>query len=294
MSQIGYKRWREKEEVLPSTQWSEPYVNSILDRMKGDGARVDLTYDARVGTLRANIKGHDMEPITGIRCDQAMYAAVGDMGIFSSVQQDEPDAFPKLSAYIGNLLWSEQDADVVFVVNDERIHAHACMLRRIPYFHCMLSGSFREGRKRKLVEVLAEEPCVHAIHIQDEDPAILRCIMQFIYTDDAKAAAASLEHGNVLKLARAAHKYDMKRLFNATLVKLEKFSSEGTLPAEFVLDALSFAQVHHCSKLLEMMMSHIRKHFKKIALEPCFLQLPTSNFNMYREIVEDVGQRVAV
>merc|ERR1712224_277839 len=110
----------------------------------------------------------------------------------------------------------------------------------------MLDGSFRESRKRKLTEMEGRESCVHSIMLQDVDPTSLRRVLHFIYTDDEKGAATALDYVNVMNLARAAHKYHLMRLFRASLQRLTKLCSEKSLPPAFVLDVLSFAQLHDC------------------------------------------------
>merc|ERR1712187_601169 len=102
-----------------------------------------------------------------------------------------------------------QDADVVFEVGNERIHAHVNILRRIPYFDRMFDGCFKENRKRKFAESELSERCVRSVTLQDVDPWTLRRILKFIYTDDAKAATVSLDCRNLMNLARAAHMYDL-------------------------------------------------------------------------------------
>lgn len=267
LSKKSYSRWNEEEGMDRGLDdgviWEEPFATLIRDRLEGDRATVELIYDASAGTLGGTIEGYQMGTITGIPRNQSMYPAIGGQGTFLSVTNEQiaQDAFPKLSAHIGNLLSNAQDADVVFEVGDERILAHGCMLRRIPYFDRMLDGSFRESRKRKLAEIEHRESCVHSITLHDVDPTSLRRILQFIYTDDAKAAAAALDYGNVMNLARAAHKYELVRLFSATLEGLEKLCSDDSLPPAFVLDVLSFAQLHDCNKLREIMMGHIQKKF---------------------------------
>ena len=205
-------------------------------------------------------------------------------------EDNRQEAFPNSGSYIRSLLDDSEDCDVEFILGSERVLAHSIILKRIPYFQRMLSGSFTESKKRKSEEVGKElASTIHTIAIHDFDATTVRRLLISIYSDDHEQALAGLQHAGVMALARAADMYGLIRLFDVAVIALEHL---GTCSESCVLDVLEFAHRYKCNALNLATLGLVRRRFAAIALTQRFQKLPEVNPELYAKIVEEMGQQV--
>ncbi|CAL5011203.1 unnamed protein product [Urochloa decumbens] len=136
---------------------------------------------------------------------------------------------------LGELLESEEGADVTFKVEDQMFRAHKIVLAvRSPVFKAELYGPMRNKRRR-------------SITVEDMQPAVFKALLHFIYKDlmpvmdnlDEDESKDMVKH-----LLVAADRYAMERM---------KLICEDILckrlDVESVAATLALADQHHCSKL---------------------------------------------
>jgi hypothetical protein len=95
--------------------------------------------------------------------------------------------------------------DVTFVVEQERVPAHRCLLcARCEYFRSMFSAGFKEGDSAE-------------IHIEGTSSAAFKALLKFLYTDCMEVDDAVL-----FDLAKLSDQYRVERLHNHCLHQLFK------------------------------------------------------------------------
>jgi hypothetical protein len=100
----------------------------------------------------------------------------------------------------GSMLDDPTRADVTFVVNNERIHAHRNILAaRLPYFRTMFSSGMKEAQEE------------NDIIVKDTSPMAFRALLLYLYTDE-------LAFDDSVKLLvdvlRKAKELDLTRVYN--------------------------------------------------------------------------------
>ncbi|KAL6659234.1 hypothetical protein ACP70R_003274 [Stipagrostis hirtigluma subsp. patula] len=136
---------------------------------------------------------------------------------------------------LGELLASEEGADVTFKVEDKVFPAHKVVLAmRSPVFKAELYGPM-------------SEKSTESITIEDMQPAVFKALLHFIYKDSLPAMD-DLDAGEneemVKHLLVAADRYGIERL----KVMCESILGKR-LDVESVATTLALADQHHCSQL---------------------------------------------
>jgi speckle-type POZ protein len=138
-----------------------------------------------------------------IRCGITVEKAPADASTSSFVETD-------MQSDLGNLLWSEEGADITFEVGDQTFAAHRCVLAaRSPVFRKELFGG--SLTKKDIVE------------INDVKPEIFSDLLFFIYTDsfswnwewmeDEEDDSGADEYvTDMLQLLEAADRYGLQKL----------------------------------------------------------------------------------
>lgn len=138
----------------------------------------------------------------------------------------------------GDLLASEEGADVTFLVAGETFKAHKCVLAaRSAVFKAEVFSAMKEGTDGAV------------IRIDDMEAQVFRALLGFLYTDTLpeglnmkeKEGAAIAEH-----LLVAADRYNLERL---KLICEEKLCSH--IDTDSAATILTLAEQHHCHALKE-------------------------------------------
>lgn len=271
-----------------------------LTRLLPEGRQerlVHLTFDGDAGTLSFQGDRLELPPLTGIFGDH-IYPVVGgyqnaEVQVLHSQSSTSivTAPFPSRDNYICSLLHDTQEADVVLTVGNEEILAHSLLLKRIPYFQRMLSGSFAESRKRKSGDMANDDSRRYNIAIHDSSADAMKQVLKFIYTDDTKLVLGGLQHGELITLARVADMYGLSPLFEAACQMLEQIAKDASLP-EVCLDALEFAHRHERLSLRRSMLALVGRRFEEVALTDRFKALPQTNAELYTEIIKEIVRNI--
>ncbi|CAL4925040.1 unnamed protein product [Urochloa decumbens] len=192
-------------------------------------------------------KREDLEKSEHLKDDS--FAVRCDIVIINNVyakEIDEEAATPAfvsvspsdLSAHFGDLLLTENGADVVFEVGSQTFAAHRCVLAaRSPVFKAELFGTMKESVTTGIVR------------IDDMEAQVFKALLYFIYTDSlpkAKKEEGEEEEDDVMSqhLLVAADKYNLERLKLICEDKLCKYIDVST-----VATILALAEQHHCNGL---------------------------------------------
>ncbi|CAL4933559.1 unnamed protein product [Urochloa decumbens] len=192
-------------------------------------------------------KREDLEKSEHLKDDS--FAVRCDIVIINNVyakEIDEEAATPAfvsvspsdLSAHFGDLLLTENGADVVFETGSQTFAAHRCVLAaRSPVIKAELFGTMKESVTTGIV-------CIDDIEAQ-----VFKALLYFIYTDSlpkAKKEEGEEEEDDVMSqhLLVAADKYNLERLKLICEDKLCKYIDVGT-----VATILALAEQHHCNGL---------------------------------------------
>ena len=140
-----------------------------------------------------------------------------------------------LSVHFGDLLVTQNGADVVFEVGSQTFAAHRCVLAaRSPVLRAELFGAMKESVASNVVR------------IYDMEAQVFKALLYFMYTDSLPKAKKEDEEEDVMSqhLLVAADKYNLERLKLICEDKLCKYIDVGT-----VATILALAGQHHCPGL---------------------------------------------
>ncbi|XP_034570663.1 BTB/POZ and MATH domain-containing protein 2 [Setaria viridis] len=138
--------------------------------------------------------------------------------------------------HFGDLLLTQDGADVTFQVAGKTFRGHRCILAaRSPVFKAELLGAMREGS--------ATGACVQ---IGDMLPEVFKILLHFIYNDSLPEMEGQEEAVLAQHLLEAADRYDMQRLKLICEDKLFRHLDVSTAATTLVL-----AEQHHCHGLKE-------------------------------------------
>ncbi|KAJ1268116.1 hypothetical protein BS78_07G112200 [Paspalum vaginatum] len=189
-------------------------------------------YPRRIGFGRGQQRLRELDDCLTIECTVSV---VKESGV--ETLQDFEIAVPPsdLPEHFGNLLLSEEGADVTFSVGGETFPAHKIVLAtRSPVFKAQLYGQMKESRAR-------------CVTVEDMQPDVFRSLLQFIYTDtlpdwddlDSEECCEIARH-----LLAAADRYAMERLkLLCASILVED------LDVENVATTLAIADQHNCDRL---------------------------------------------
>ncbi|CAD6335922.1 unnamed protein product [Miscanthus lutarioriparius] len=151
-----------------------------------------------------------------------------------------------LHKHLGELLQSQEGADVRFHVSGESFAAHKAILAaRSPVFKAEFFGDMDETSSEYVV-------------IEDMEAVVFKSMLHFIYTDMApeldgdqepQAAATMVQH-----LLVAADRYELNRLKQICECKLSGGIGIGTAAT-----TLALAEQHHCSLLKSKCIEFVTK-----------------------------------
>ncbi|CAO2143345.1 unnamed protein product, partial [Urochloa humidicola] len=171
------------------------------------------------------------------------------LGDLDTADKEQPLPVPPpsdLRQHLGELLESQDGADITFHISGESFAAHKGILAaRSPVFKAMFFGGMQET---------SSEPVV----IEDMEAAVFKSMLQFIYTDMApeldgdlepQAAATRAQH-----LLVAADRYGLNRLKLICECKLSGGIDIGTAAT-----TLALAEQHHCSLLKAKCLEFVTK-----------------------------------
>jgi hypothetical protein len=156
------------------------------------------------------------------------------------------------------LLTSEQDTDVHILCESECVKAHrAVLIARSPVFHAMLS---RDGT------TIMQEASSGIVEMKDVSAALLRHLIEYIYTDTAPTMAVLESVGD--ELACLASKYEV-----LGLVALCEDFLIGQLSLETAIPLLLLADTHSLPKLRSSSLQFIGVHGEEIVQSKDFCEL---------------------
>ncbi|KAF8667328.1 hypothetical protein HU200_053003 [Digitaria exilis] len=191
-----------------------------------------------IGTSDMEASGHIHDDRLVIECDVTVVKEP-QVAAISEVLEVPPS---DLSVNFGNLLESEEGADVKFIVQGENFPAHKIVVAtRSPVFKAQLYGPVGEGNRE-------------CITIEDMQAPVFKALLHFIYTDSLPAMEdiGSSDKEMMKHLLVAADRYAMERL---------KLICEGilcgSLDVETVATTLCLADQHNCRKLKDACIDYI-------------------------------------
>mmetsp|Transcript_108254 Transcript_108254/g.305122 ORF Transcript_108254/g.305122 Transcript_108254/m.305122 type:complete len:355 (+) Transcript_108254:25-1089(+) len=131
-------------------------------------------------------------------------------------------------------------SDVIFTTGGEDIHAHRCILTaRSPVMRALLTNGMSESTPGARIEV------------PDVEPAVLRELFSYFYTDQLSAAGAEMAD----KLLFAADKYQVERLSYLCESHLV-----GKISVETCCDLLAVGASRGCGRLSEAALEFAVEH----------------------------------
>jgi speckle-type POZ protein len=166
-----------------------------------------------------------------IKCDISMKKLQAEeRTVTSPLLVDSPPS--DLHQHLGNLLISQEGADVTFQVAGETFSAHRYILAaRSPVLKAEIFGSMRESDPTAVVEV------------SDVEPQVFRALLQFIYTD-AMPEMTREEPVVCQHLFVSADRYGMDKLKLMCEDRLSRSVDVGS-----VANILTLADQHSCHVL---------------------------------------------
>ncbi|KAL6883735.1 hypothetical protein ACP4OV_011149 [Aristida adscensionis] len=142
-----------------------------------------------------------------------------------------------LNRHLGDLLVTQEGADVTFQVAGEAFRAHRFLLgARSPVFKAQLFGGLKESTGSK-------EEC---IQIDDMSPQVFKALLHFVYTDSLLEVEGQDDAAMAQHLLEAADRYDMQRLKLICEDRLCRQLDVSTAATTLVL-----AEQHSCKGLKE-------------------------------------------
>jgi hypothetical protein len=153
-------------------------------------------------------------------------------------------------------------SDVVFIVDDQTIHAHKLMLVRCNYFRAMLTGSMMESTSS-------------SIHLVDVSYPIFLSILEYLYTDKLD-----------IQLERAMELFAAADLFG--IPRLQSMCEQKMLQSIHADNAATIfhAADDHCATLLRSKaLNFILKHFEEVSKSQGFEEMARNNVDLVVEIL---------
>eukprot|EP00976_Prorocentrum_cordatum_P104940 1194088-Prorocentrum_minimum.AAC.1 len=167
--------------------------------------------------------------------------------------------------------------DVCFVVEEQRVPAHRCILSaRSAYFRAMLSDGFRESDSPE-------------IHIQGTSCAAFKALLAYLYTDRME-----VDEDKVLlfDLAKLCDQYQEERLYNHCMWQLMKGITHQNAVTRLI-------EAHACegggmwTKLQSATMAYVTRNLRAIwrKAKPTLAHLDTNRPDLYKKVVLDAALR---
>ncbi|KAL6883734.1 hypothetical protein ACP4OV_011148 [Aristida adscensionis] len=184
-----------------------------------------------------------------------------------------------LNRHLGDLLVTQEGADVTFQVAGEAFRAHRFLLgARSPVFKAQLFGGLKESTGSK-------EEC---IQIDDMSPQVFKALLHFVYTDSLPEMDGEEENAMAQHLLEAADRYDMERL---KLICVDKLCRH--LDVSTVATTLLLAEQHHCHRLKEVCIEFLTAPLvlEQVMATDGFEHLTRSCPALLREIISKLAKR---
>ena len=156
--------------------------------------------------------------------------------------------------------------------NVQTIKAHRCILKaRSPVFSAMLNGTMSEARSGEIT-------------IIDIEPAIMRTLLQFMYTDESPSS--DVLDATSDKLLVAACKYQVSGMISICEHRLAQMLDHTT-----IVGLLCLADAHSCTRLKENCMKFLAQHGDVVGRSKEFQQLECSELRTEAETAMGLGAR---
>ncbi|KAL6848412.1 hypothetical protein ACP4OV_021706 [Aristida adscensionis] len=224
-----------------------PLHSIYIDEMEYAGAGAGYGCDTFVSKEFLEQSPHLVDNCFRIRCD-VVVSTGNDTAAAVASSSSRMRARSDLHTHLGDLLDSEEGADVTFQVAGETFGAHRCLLAaRSPVFRAELAGGATAGPL--------------CVRIDDMEAHVFKALLHFIYTDSLPGTMAQdddddedggrgemmvMEEGLARQLLVAAGRYGMRRLKLICAEELRKHVDMDTVAGILVL-----AEQHGCQSLKE-------------------------------------------
>ncbi|CAL4916704.1 unnamed protein product [Urochloa decumbens] len=183
----------------------------------------------------------------------------------------------------GDLLASEDGADVTFQVASKRFKAHRCVLAaRSPVFKAEVLGTMKESTSRE------------AIRVDDMDEQVFRALLNFVYTDALPDFQDMEEHEQAAMaqhLLVAADRYNLERL---KLICEDRLCSH--IDTASAATILALAEQHCCPGLKEACFGFLSSPsaLNAVMTTDGFDHLARSCPSVLKEVMANIASRVPV
>mmetsp|Transcript_111258 Transcript_111258/g.248653 ORF Transcript_111258/g.248653 Transcript_111258/m.248653 type:complete len:378 (-) Transcript_111258:98-1231(-) len=180
-----------------------------------------------------------------------------------SMQQDVCDSFKAL-------LETKELADFTLIVEDERIEAHAFILKaRSPVFKAMLSSNMREGKDMEVA-------------IEGLEASAVKDLLSFFYTGNVRPEVLE-DRRSVLALLQAAHRYQATFLEQACTESLNRH-----MAVETVSETFEIADVIGCGKLKQACLRFMQSHMADIRTTDAYARLVAHRPSLLDDIINSL------
>jgi len=157
-----------------------------------------------------------------------------------------------LALQLRPLVDNESNADVIFNVGGEKVYAHKAILSaRCEKFRSMFQNNMLESGQNE-------------IHLQIDDPAVLRALLEYIYTDNVETFTCEL----AFELVVLADEYLLPRLRQICEIQLQNFVN-----TENVCSMLCYSHDHNAKDLKQYCLNFIMKNFDAVSGTPGYQDL---------------------
>ncbi|KAL6643065.1 hypothetical protein ACP70R_021246 [Stipagrostis hirtigluma subsp. patula] len=184
-----------------------------------------------------------------VRCDIAVLDMLRPAAKAPAIVMAPPP--PDLCHHLGELLSSEDGADVALEAGGETFNAHRCVLAaRSPVFKATLLGPMKESTTSH-----------GAIRIEDMDARVFKAVLQFIYTDTLPEMNGLDEVAMSQHLLEAADRFGLQKLKIMCEDKLRE-----RIDTSSVATTLALAEQHGCQELKERCLEFLRSTTLRTAM----------------------------
>lgn len=166
---------------------------------------------------------------------------------------------------ISSLYMNENDSDIVFIINGERICAHKFILTlRCDYFRLMFSSGYREAIESE-------------VEVKDTSIETFKTILNFIYTGRVDLNDKCVEE--IIEILCICHRYELHDLLGHLLTFLT-----SAIDAENVCGLYETAKLYNFTELIEPCQRFLREKGYEVLNEDAIYAL---NANTILELFSD-------
>ena len=164
---------------------------------------------------------------------------------------------------MGSYLNDDTLSDIVFVVEDQPVHAHKILLTRCPYFQAMLLGPMMESGQSE-------------IRIEQISYPIFLMLLEYIYTDTVRIPLDSS-----MDLFSAANQFGLPRLQAMCEKRILETININSAPSIFLA-----ADMHSADGLRTKTLKYILAHFEMVSKTDAFEEMARENVELVFEILK--------